>query len=62
MGSSPAPVWVKPKTMKLVLVASPLSTQHKGERAKTVWLGMGIVCPSGATCLPVDCCFIELAL
>jgi hypothetical protein len=20
------------------------------------------VCPSGATCLPTDCCFIELAL
>jgi hypothetical protein len=32
------PGWVKPKTKKLVFVASPLSTQHKGERAKTGWL------------------------
>jgi hypothetical protein len=30
------PGWVKPKTIKLVFVASPLSTQHKGVRAKTV--------------------------
>ena len=29
------PVRVKPKTIKLVFVASPLSMQHKGERAKT---------------------------
>ena len=28
------PDQVKPKTMKLVCVASPLSTQHEGERAK----------------------------
>jgi hypothetical protein len=26
---------VKPKTLKLVFVASPLSIQHSGERAKT---------------------------
>ena len=44
---------VKPKTIKLVFVASPLSTQHSGERAKTDWLGMRM-CPSGATCLPAD--------
>ena len=30
--------WVKPKTMKLVFVASPLSTHYLGERAKTDWL------------------------
>jgi hypothetical protein len=30
------PGWVKPKTKKLVFIASPLSTQHKGERAD--WL------------------------
>jgi hypothetical protein len=29
---------VKPKTMKLVFVASLLSTQYEGERAKTGWL------------------------
>jgi hypothetical protein len=53
---------VKQKTIKLVFVASPLSTQHEGERAKTDWLGVRIMCPSRATCLPVDCCFSELAL
>jgi len=36
--------------------------QHKGENAETDWLGIRIMCPSGATCLPVDCCFSELAL
>jgi hypothetical protein len=41
----------------LVFVTSPLSTQHEGERAKT---GIRIMCPSGATCLPADCCFSEL--
>jgi hypothetical protein len=34
----------------LVFVASLLSMQHKGERAG--WLGIRIICPSGATCLP----------
>jgi len=24
--------------------------------------GIKIMCPNGATCLPTDCCFIELAL
>ena len=32
------------------------------ERAKTGWLGIRIMCPSGATCLSADCCFSELAL
>ena len=45
---------VKPKIIKLVFVASPLSTQHQGEIAKTGWLGIRIMCPSGATCLPAD--------
>ena len=53
---------VKPKTMKLVFVASPLSMQHKGEIARTGWLGIRIMCPSGATCLTADCCFSEPAL
>ena len=53
---------VKPKTIKLVFVASPLSTQNKGERARTGWLGIRIMCTIGATCLSVDCCFSELAL
>jgi len=33
---------VKPRTIKLVFVASPLRTQHKGERAKTGWLGISV--------------------
>jgi len=45
-----------------VSVASPLGTQHSGERAKIGWLRIKIMCPSGATCLPADCCFSELAL
>jgi hypothetical protein len=60
MGSSPDRV--KPKTIKLVFVASPLSTQHLGERANTGRLGIWIMCPSGATCLSADWCFSGLAL
>jgi hypothetical protein len=37
----------KPKTMKLVFVASPL--------------GIRIMCLIGATCLSTNCCFSELA-
>jgi hypothetical protein len=36
------------KDYKLVFVGSPLSTQHYGVRAKTVWLGISL---SGAICL-----------
>jgi len=46
----------------LFFVASPLSTHHYGEGTKTGWLGIGIMCPSGTTCLSADCCFSELAL
>ena len=35
---------MKPKTIKLIFVASPLSRQHYGERAKTGWLGIRIMC------------------
>ena len=35
------PSQVKPKTIKLVLAASPL-------RAKTFWLGIRIISPNGA--------------
>ena len=30
------------------------SAKHAGERVKTGWLGIGIMFPSGATCLPTD--------
>ena len=52
---------VKPKTIILVFVASPLSTQQR-ERAKTGWLGIRIMCPSVATCLSADCCISELGI
>jgi hypothetical protein len=52
----------KPKNMKLVFVASTLSTQHKGERAKMGWFGTRKICQSEETHLSVDCCFSELAL
>jgi hypothetical protein len=38
VGSSPDRV--EPNTIKLVFVASQLSTQHFGEIAKTSWLGI----------------------
>ena len=52
----------QPRTIQLVFVASPLSTQHYGERAKIGWLGIRIMCSNGVTFLPADCCFSELAL
>ena len=50
------------KDYKIGICCFQLRTQHLGERAKTGWLGIRIICPSGATCLPADCCFCELAL
>ena len=49
-----SPDQVKSKTIKLVFVASPLSMQPRGERAKTAWLRIRIMCQSGATCLSAD--------
>jgi hypothetical protein len=50
------------QTKDYKIVASSLSTQHLGEREMTGWLGIRIMCQSGATCLPADCCFSGLAL
>jgi len=36
--------------------------QHSGERGKIGWLGIRIMCPSGATCPSADNYFSELAL
>jgi hypothetical protein len=33
------------------------STKYAALMSKTGWLGIRIMCLSGATCLPVDCCF-----
>jgi hypothetical protein len=57
-----APVGSNQKTVKMLFVGSPLNTQLSGKRAKTGWLDIRIMCPSGATCLCADCCFSELAL
>jgi hypothetical protein len=54
-GSSPGQV--KPKIMKLVFVASQLSTQREQERAKTGWLGIRIMHPRRVTYLRMDTCF-----
>jgi len=32
------------------------------EKEQTGWLGIRIMCPSGAICISADCCFSELAL
>ena len=45
-----------------LFVASLGSMQHLGERFKTGWLGIRIMCPIEQTCLPTDVCFSELAL
>jgi hypothetical protein len=42
-----SPCQVKPKTIKLVVVASWLSTQHSGERAKAGWLRIMIMSSIG---------------
>ena len=57
-----SPSQVKPKTIILVFVTSPLRMQHHGDRAKTGLLIIKIMCQSGTTCLPTNCCFSKLAL
>jgi len=37
-----------------------LIINNRGERAKTGRLEIRIMCPSGTTCLPVDCYLSEL--
>ena len=57
-GSSPE--WVKPKT-ELIFYAFLQSKHHEEVRlrAKIGWVVIRIMCYSGATCLPVVCCFSE---
>jgi hypothetical protein len=53
LASSVVDCGFEPKTIKLVFVASPLRTQHKGERTKTGWFGIRIMCPSGASTIKI---------
>ena len=41
---------------------SPKRTAERNIRAKTVWLGLSIMCLSGTTCLLAECCFSKLSL
>ena len=53
---------VKPQTLQLVRVASPLNTQRKDQEQTLLgWIRIRIMCQSGATCLLMSC-FSELAL
>ena len=50
-------------TCTFVFVASPLSIHAAlRRRTKTGWLGICLMCPSGAPCLSANCCFNKLAL
>jgi len=42
----------KLQTINLIFAASLLSTHHSRVRAKTGWLGVRMICPSGMSCLP----------
>ena len=45
---------VKPQNIKLVFAASLLSMHLYEEGANIGWVGIRIVYPSAATCLPLD--------
>ena len=60
------------ETFKIINQLTPVCLQNlvnvkkskysfRGVRSKTRWLGIRIMCPSGATCTPTDCCVGELA-
>ena len=52
----------QPSTITLVFVASTKSTQHYGERAKTGWLGIRIMCPEWSDMSFRELFFSKLAL
>jgi hypothetical protein len=51
------------QTKEYVIGMRCFSVKHAALRRKkkTGWLGIGIMCKSAATCLPVDSCLSELA-
>ena len=44
-----------------IIIKFPINNDLKAVIIFTVF-GIRIMCPSGATCLPADCCFSELTL
>ena len=62
VASSVEEIELETKDYELVFAFFPLNTQHQEGRVNTGGLGIRIMCPSGATCLPANCCFSELAL
>ena len=50
------------KDYKLVFVAYNANHAVLKRKRKTGWLGIRIICPSGARCISADCCFSDLAL
>jgi hypothetical protein len=55
---------LKKSINKTYILNSPTQKKSYSSTASegTGWLGIRIMCPSGATCLSVDCCFSGLAL
>ena len=54
--------WVKAKDYKIgICWFTAKHTALRRKSKKTGWLGIRVMCPSGATCLPADCCFSEIA-
>ena len=49
------------KAIKFVFDDSRICKRYKGEKAKTGWLEIKIMCQSGVTCISADYCFSELA-
>jgi hypothetical protein len=52
LASNAVDLGFEPKTVKLVFVASLLSTQYEGVRAKTAWFGIRILAEWSDMSLP----------
>ena len=50
------------KEYKIAICCFSAKRSALRSKVKTGWLGIRIMCPSGATCLSADCCYSELAL
>ena len=56
------PRWGQTKDYKIGICCFSAKHTALRRKTKTGWLGIRIICLIGATCLPADCCFSELAL